>query len=103
MINGKTAMVAVDFVAPPGIHTLYLLEQCGGYYLYGVGSCSCKRPDFKFKNTVSLKGILTVATVNKETASQEVSFTGQIQSMVPPGDAGFLWIRKDDKKNSSIL
>lgn len=98
LINGKVEMVKTEFVYQVGTYTLTFYGTCGGYNLYGLGTCACKRPDFKFKSTVSLKGILTVATVKIETAPHEVFFTGLIQSMVAPGPAGFLWIRKDDKR-----
>jgi hypothetical protein len=99
VINGKVEMVLTEFIWDVGTYDLFLIGQCDGKNLYAMGNCQCIRTDFKFKNTLCTKDKETVATVNIETAPQEVSFTGrQIQSMVAPGSAGFLWIRKDDNR-----
>lgn len=97
VINGKVEMVLTEFIWDVGTYDMFLIGQCGGKNLYVMGTCQCMRIDFKFKNTVSTKNIETVATVNIETAPQDVSFTGQIQSIVAPRPAGFLWIRKGYK------
>jgi hypothetical protein len=101
VINGKVEMVLTEYIHDVGTYDLTLLGECGGSNLYGLGTCACRTT--AFTNTISIMDIETVATVNIETAPQEVFFTGQIQSMVAARPAGFLWIRKGDKKNSSIV
>jgi hypothetical protein len=100
VINGKVEMVLTESIVDVGTYDLTFLGECNGSNLYGLGTCACRTT--AFTNT-TIRDIETVATLNIETAPQEVFFTGQIQSMVAARPAGFLWIRKGDKNNSSIL
>lgn len=105
IINGKTAMVPVEFVYDVGTYPLYLEGQCGGYNLYGVGTCSCFKtdldvtPDFKnclptdVKNTIAN----TVATRSIENMPQEIAEPVQMPIIAPlaPKPVGFLCVRKN--------
>lgn len=108
IINGQTAMVAVEVVYPVGTHTLYLEGQCGGYNVYGVGSCSCKRTDFNiktdFKNCLPTDFKNTVANLNIENTPKEIAEPVQMRLIIAPlapKPVGFLCIRKNVIKKES--
>ncbi len=89
-------MVITEVILPVGTYILTFHGVCGGYNVYGIGTCDCITTDFK--TTVSIKDIETVETSDIETAPQEVSFTEEIQTIVASKPGGFLWIREDDNK-----
>lgn len=101
VIGGKVEMVLTEFIYDVGTYDLVLSGQCDGKNLYLTGTCECLTTNFK--NTGFIKDIETVATVDIEATAQELFFTGQSPLMAAHNPIDFLWIRKRDKKNSSIL
>jgi hypothetical protein len=91
VINGQTAMVSTEFIYSIGTYTLTLIAQCGGYNLYGLGSCTCLKTDVQFAPVLNT----TDPESDTKTPPGNIVYSERKSPTMAHIAKGDLWIRKN--------